>query len=291
LDLLHKEKEESTIVEVKPGSPEAKAFEQELLRPRDVFERKRISKDGKVENDPVIFFPQAKEPPDIEDYHQMKGDSKDFMTLLAEDALKKIEEAVRKAKSLKIKIVAKDSVAPTSEIAPCDYQGSVLLKDGNRVRLEFDMQVNGKNLHQLVVCDGSTVRYGEETLQATGRVRDAVATFISRVGFFHDRGIITQYLGLDASGNCANPEKAFQLSNLKVGRDDGTAKTLTYELYDATKKVGDVRLWYDPKTHYVVKRTIVKAAPGGGGILTETYSEFSLDPDLSDNEFKPPTEK
>src|ERR1043165_8851885 len=67
---------------------------QEIERPRDVFERKGIPKDDQVANptdEPAIFFPEAKESDhnesaDNEDYHQMKGDSKDFLSYIKGEA-------------------------------------------------------------------------------------------------------------------------------------------------------------------------------------------------------------
>src|SRR5579862_9495430 len=59
----------------------------EIERPRDVFERKGIPKDDAAPSaaeEPAIFFPEAKESDhnesaDNEDYHQMKGESKNFL--------------------------------------------------------------------------------------------------------------------------------------------------------------------------------------------------------------------
>jgi hypothetical protein len=67
---------------------------QEVDRPRDVFERKGIPKDDPQTaptEEPAIFFPEAKESDhnesaDGEDYHQMKGDSKDFLSYSKGDA-------------------------------------------------------------------------------------------------------------------------------------------------------------------------------------------------------------
>src|SRR5438876_681653 len=60
---------------------------QEIERPRDVFERKGIPKDepSNPAAEPAIFFPEAKESDhnesdDNEDYHEMKGESKDFFS-------------------------------------------------------------------------------------------------------------------------------------------------------------------------------------------------------------------
>ncbi|MBI3856085.1 MAG: hypothetical protein HY293_10395, partial [Planctomycetes bacterium] len=67
---------------------------QELERPRDQFTRAGIPKDDQVNmptDEPAIFFPEAKESDhnesaDNEDYHQMKGDSKDFLSYIKGEA-------------------------------------------------------------------------------------------------------------------------------------------------------------------------------------------------------------
>jgi hypothetical protein len=65
----------------------------ELDRPRDLFERKGIPKDdpSAPADEPAIFFPEAKESDhnesaDNEDYRQMKGDSKSFLSYVPGDA-------------------------------------------------------------------------------------------------------------------------------------------------------------------------------------------------------------
>jgi hypothetical protein len=67
----------------------------EIERPRDVFERKGIPSDEpntpSANDEPIIFFPEAKksdhnESADNEDYHMMKGDSKDFLSYMKGDA-------------------------------------------------------------------------------------------------------------------------------------------------------------------------------------------------------------
>src|SRR5688500_12627901 len=59
----------------------------EIERPRDLFERKGVPRDDASEplDEPAIFFPEAKESDhhesaDLEDYRQMKGDSKNFLS-------------------------------------------------------------------------------------------------------------------------------------------------------------------------------------------------------------------
>src|ERR1043166_5794508 len=74
-------------VAVVVGAKSAPAV-QEIERPRDVFERRGIPKDDQQTHpteEPAIFFPNAEESDhnesaDNEEYQQMKGDSKDFLS-------------------------------------------------------------------------------------------------------------------------------------------------------------------------------------------------------------------
>lgn len=66
---------------------------QEVERRRDVFDRRGIPKDDAqaATEEPALFFPEAKESDhnesaDQEDYHQMKGDSKEFLSYIKGDA-------------------------------------------------------------------------------------------------------------------------------------------------------------------------------------------------------------
>jgi hypothetical protein len=78
---------EDGAVEVQLTTRPAGAL-SEIERPRDVFERKGIPKDDVTSSptdEPAIFFPEAKESDhnesaDGEDYKQMKGESKNFLS-------------------------------------------------------------------------------------------------------------------------------------------------------------------------------------------------------------------
>jgi hypothetical protein len=80
-------------VEVLIG-PRSNSEIAQIERPRDVFERKGIPKDDpspSATDEAAIFFPEARlsdhnESADEEDYRQMKGDSKDFLSYVAGEA-------------------------------------------------------------------------------------------------------------------------------------------------------------------------------------------------------------
>ena len=72
----------------------ASSFIQEPEKPRDVFNRRGLPIDDptpSANDEPIIFFPEAKESDhnesaDNEDYHQMKGDSKDYLSYIKGEA-------------------------------------------------------------------------------------------------------------------------------------------------------------------------------------------------------------
>src|SRR6185503_1184145 len=78
--------DDGEVAVVVSGAP--KQVFQEIERPRDVFNRPGLPKDDATTaptEEPAIFFPEAKESDhcesaDGEDYKQMKGDSKDFLS-------------------------------------------------------------------------------------------------------------------------------------------------------------------------------------------------------------------
>jgi outer membrane lipoprotein-sorting protein len=53
----------------------------------------------------------------------------------------------------------------------------------------------------------------------------------------------------------------------------------------------DVRLWYDPKTLKLLKRTVDFGKKDSQGTIRESYEEFTLNADIPEEKFKLPAEK
>jgi hypothetical protein len=79
------------------------------------------------------------------------------------------------------------------------------------------------------------------------------------------------------------------VSEIKAGPDDKAAKTLTYKL-KVEREIVDVRLWYEPQTLKILKRTLSGKSGESELSLTETYEGLVLDAEIPDEKFKLPKE-
>jgi hypothetical protein len=84
------------------------------------------------------------------------------------------------------------------------------------------------------------------------------------------------------------------ISNLASGPDDGAVRTLAHGRQFGTSTDPfqvTTKLWYDPKTFGITKRTIDAVHGGTRRFVTETFEEFTLNADIPDEKFKLPEEK
>lgn len=191
-----------------------------------------------------------------------------------EGTLKRIEESLVKSKTarLKFRLWAEKG-------GKLDWAGksdeTLLLKEGNRASYAGHL------------CDGrKLLGPGWESKEdAPKNFRDGLALLISRVGMTPT--IYYAFQLLDTGGLA----EAFQetvrtckVEAVQFGEGDGDAGTLHYGVSfpGHSKKTMSVRLWYDPKTLKVLKRSV--EVPGG--ILWEAYSEWIIDGEIPDEAFK-----
>ena len=80
----------------------------------------------------------------------------------------------------------------------------------------------------------------------------------------------------------------FNVSEIDLGQSDKGQKTLTYRLWYGEE--AHVKLWYDPTTFRLFKRTI-EMGNDPKVLMTETFRDFTLDADLPDESFKITDEK
>jgi hypothetical protein len=78
-------------------------------------------------------------------------------------------------------------------------------------------------------------------------------------------------------------EERYPVRNVKAGPDEGSAATLSYDV-----AIFHVTLWYDPRTLLPTRR-VTKS--DHGDVVTETYSEMTVDAELPDELFRMPEEK
>jgi outer membrane lipoprotein-sorting protein len=216
----------------------------------------------------------------------------------AEETFKKIQETFATANTLTFKFNVK--VVKAIGGGESALKGTILFKEGNRMRCDFSILLNGGSQREmLVVSDGSKVaaladgrnREEKEVSKDFNATLAAVITHggvLSFIAGFHS-------LFAGEKKGALNAEKAPSVTEIKTGEDDGDMKTLSYKTVitplAAQPATFDVRLWYEPKSLRLVKRTMSYRSETESRIFNETYEEFTLNADIPDEKFKLPTDK
>jgi hypothetical protein len=89
-----------------------------------------------------------------------------------------------------------------------------------------------------------------------------------------------------------DPRAGQVLSDFRAGEPEGSVSTILYKLSDQEHVATlQVKVWYDPKIVKLVKRTLDGEMLGKKWSSTESYEDFSIDADITDEKFKLPEEK
>jgi outer membrane lipoprotein-sorting protein len=204
----------------------------------------------------------------------------------AEDSFRRIEETLQKARSLSIKHQVEMAIGDQKLIT----SGTVLLKEGNRLRITLSMGGAGSPKKEAsAVSDGSTVRSLPprpglaETEWATPKtLNESVTVALLRTGCFELHWIPAR---IHQFGT--NPNESLVVSEFRKGDDDSGLRTLQYTLQEGSGRVG-MKVWFDPRTWMLRKRVISVPAQAGRppATVTETYETFTVNSDISDDVFK-----
>jgi len=260
---------------VRQKRPNDPALEAVWVKVLDAYQKKRQSKVS------------PREPAEDLDTHQMVGESRDFAIYVAEDAMKKIEEAIVRARTIRLDFRGTYAGHDISVKGFRDFKGTLLIAGRSKASLVWDEPVEGKSQLSRSVSDGSRAVYETEGTSRSGTTSELLqanlAYAISTTGF--------QYAFLVAGSMRVDPKiqegdlrNLFRRYNLRLGSRDGANETLTYTVISGGAHLGDVKLWYDPATYKIVKRTIRVPEPAGGGVLEETYT-CAFDEQISETQF------
>lgn len=206
-----------------------------------------------------------------------------------QEILERIEHAFHQAKTITVHFSFTQTPDPQALGDPARGSGVLLLKEGNRISLDLTTTFGGKEEQHLFLSDGRRLFvYSTHTNPSvTDAPKDVEAGFRAELT---QSGILGAWTAtqLFAAGN-----KPFTLAELKAGDDDKGLKTLLYKLntnYPGDRR-SEARLWYDPKSFRILKRTLHVLDRYDGFTLTENYDQLVLDADIPDEEFKHPERK
>jgi outer membrane lipoprotein-sorting protein len=215
----------------------------------------------------------------------------------AEDTFKKIGDTVLKAKSVRVDF-RWDGTSRAETGGKVEASGLVLLKEGNRANLVATVTEKGQPSELKIISDGSTVktRLGSRRMlecPVPKNLESGLKMTIHRLGAMQAVLIAHKVcmLDVDDQEEALDMSRKPRLYDFKNGPDDGESRTITYKISpDGPDTVADIKLWYDPDTMRLVKRTITLRKPSES-VFTERYRDWALDGDLENEEFTLPSVK
>ncbi len=214
----------------------------------------------------------------------------------AEETFRKIEDAITKAKTVSVNYKSEvDRFYGRPE--SFKYEGTLLLKEGNKVYIAIKGQDERGTSSSMMVSDGTTLEMNPELREQPGdapkNLREAFLVALARGGVCQAKEL-SNFLILYRQDGSPDYRELFSLSNFKAGEDDEGRKTLTYRLTVKVYKKQqdyDVKLWYDPKTYRPVKRELNYRDESRRLTIVDSFSEFVLNADIADEKFKVPADK
>ena len=215
----------------------------------------------------------------------------------AEETFKKIGDTVLKAKSVRVDFQW-DGASRAEAGGKVEAAGSVLLKEGNRANLVATVTEKGHPSELRIISDGSTVKtkLGPRRMlecPVPKNLETGMKMSLHRLGAMQAVLIAHKVcmLDVDDQEEALDMSKKPRLYDFKNGPDDGDSRTITYKISpDGPDTVAEIKLWYEPESFRLVKRTITLKQPAES-VFTESYKEWAIDGDLENDEFTVPSVK
>jgi outer membrane lipoprotein-sorting protein len=215
----------------------------------------------------------------------------------AEEAHRKLEEALGKAKTLSLKFRCEAVHTRNGQERKLASEGTLLLKGEGQARMESRTTRDGqeqRGFSGTLVSDGTRARAtsGSNPREAdTPKDLRAALTFgpsTSGMLFFLALARMTNR-GSDAERPLVpDLRKTVSVSGFKLGDGEGGAKTLTCVVKTTTPEASETEivLHYEPAGPRLLKRLLTFTTKDEKLVMTETYEEFRLDAELKDELFK-----
>jgi outer membrane lipoprotein-sorting protein len=194
----------------------------------------------------------------------------------AEELFKRIEQSLEQAKS--VRVIGRLDIGQNAPAADT----LVLLKDDNKAKVSMTTpQANA-----WFVSDGKKITVDDRQAALDGKSWDTPKDLNVRVtAALLRRGVLDlSPLAARIRTYGTDPKQKIQVSDFKLGGKDGDLQTLTFVLQEGNARA-DVKLWMDPRSLALKKRTLSLA--NSKIVVTETYDEFTLNGDIPDEKFKP----
>jgi outer membrane lipoprotein-sorting protein len=204
-----------------------------------------------------------------------------------EKMLRDMEQKIRKAKAMKLVLEAEDKSGQKVR----KLSGSVVLAEGNKVRMEVTQTTADKKETWKFICNGKQAVGDGGPFTTDGKVmdvpreglNDVFVPMIARCGF---SVLLGPGLGV---GEKFDIDKVAPLGGVTLGPREkvGTREAQVVRFRTKLKERVAITVWIDPKTLLPIKR-LLKWEIKDGAVLTETYSEHAVEPKIDAKVFELP---
>ncbi len=206
----------------------------------------------------------------------------------AEDAFRKIEESLEKAGTIRVRLRGEGEAKGGAEKVAYKVSGRMLLKEGNRARIEMKTVLGALEREAVIVSDGAkmwvrTVQGPPRTQDTPGSLKASLAGALTRLGLLSS---------VDSCLGGQDPKKAFEASEFRAGPEEAGLKSVVFKV-SVPGGQGQIEstLWYDPATFRLAKSAVTARTGTVEHSAAETYEEYVLGGEIPDEEFKRPEEK
>jgi hypothetical protein len=206
----------------------------------------------------------------------------------APELLDQLEERLLRESGVRIPfhIVAEGALA-------VDLQGTLVLADGNRLRLECQGTFGPDRVEALLLSDGSrmvrTVNGGSEEGMVPSHLRNGVVLGLTRMGLLHNLARLVAGAFPDATDGSADAwVQAMDPAHGGADPAVPTAVAVGFGVRVAGEPAGEAILWLDPVSDVPLLRRQVVRFPGGEMRVTERYLEPVADLEIADSLFVHP---
>jgi hypothetical protein len=221
----------------------------------------------------------------------------------AEELLKKLEKKLLDARSFSLSYTS-ESVVDTSETTvTVKSKGALFIKFPNKLLAEEQETILRGGEGQPLIAKSQFVSNGgkmrlkihareSKELKPPANMIKFLAGNVSRLGAFGVQDALRfAYLKETPNRLDRDPQKIYTRSAAKAGEKEGIANTLTFSITGEMAQYATVtvKLWIDPERLTLLKRSQETQAVGGEvrhGKIMETYEDFSIDCDISDEKFE-----
>jgi hypothetical protein len=202
----------------------------------------------------------------------------------ADETFKRIEESLDRAKSVEVVFKGEVAAAGGGKEEKLAYSGAVRSL-GEKMSLTFKMARDGREHEIKTVVDGATMRVIDgprvQEKEAPKNFRANLNVMIGRSGMY-----LAMMMGrppLKPGEKEPDPKGLFRVSEVKIAEEG----VLTYRMnLDGPTEVVDAKIWYDPKTFKLLKRTIGVKVGNETLSLTELYEGYTLNGDIPQEKLK-----